>query len=87
MPTVWHTDIVVSGQGMNVRVKPSKKGCHRVSIMRDVPGAAAMKAYLKFVKAIRKYPRACTAEAVKRQVNAAIRETRARWNRWHKEAY
>jgi len=87
MPIVWHTDIVVSGQGMNVKVKPAKGRCHRVSIMPDVPGASARKAYQKFAKAMKKHPRACTAAAVKRQVNAAIKETRARWNRWHKESY
>ena len=87
MSTVWHTDIVVSGQGMNVKVKPSRKGCFRVSIAPDVPGQASRKAYLRFAKALRKSPRACGAEAVKKQVRSAIRATGARWNRWHKEAY
>ena len=87
MPTVWHTDIVVSGQGMNVKIKPSKKGCYRVELMPDVPGASARKAYRKFQKALKKEPRACGAEAVKHQVQRAIKETRARWNKWHKESY
>lgn len=87
MPTVWHTDIVVSGQGMNIKVKPSKKRCYRVSITPDVPGKAARRAYLRFAKVMKKTPRACGAEAVKRQVNSAIKATHARWNRWHKESY
>lgn len=87
MPTVWHTDIVVRNQGMNVKIKPSKKGCYRVSIMPDVPGKTSRAAYLAFAKEIQKQPRACGAEAVKKQVRAAIRATHARWNRWHKEAY
>jgi hypothetical protein len=87
MPIVWHTDIVVNGHGMNVAIKPSKKGCFRVSIQQDVPDQASRKAYLKFAKVLRKMPRACKAETVKRQVRTAIKKTGARWNRWHREAY
>jgi hypothetical protein len=87
MTTVWHTDIVVEKQGMNVKIKPSKKGCYRVELMPDVQTKAARAAHKKFQKAMNKEPRACGAHAVKRQVQRAIKATKAIWNRWHKESY
>lgn len=83
--TVWHTDIVVGGQGIGVKIEPSKKGCSVVRLMPDVPGKAASKAKKRFRKAMK--PRGCSTTEAKRDVERAVRKTRARWNRWHKEAY
>jgi hypothetical protein len=84
---VWHTDIVVSGQGMNLKVKSGKTGCFALSVMPDVPGKPSRAAEKRFIQAYRAQPPVCQVTAVKRRTERAIKKTRARWNGWHKEAY
>lgn len=83
----WHTDIVVAGQGMNLKVKPRKDGCYALSVMPDVPGRPSAPALKKFVRAYRDQLSFCRAADVKKRVERAVKETRARWNGWHREAY
>ncbi len=80
----WHTDIVVDGQGMNVKIARPVKGCARVVLMPDVPGRKADRAKKRFMKAM---PEACSIAKAKVAVERAIRHTRARWNEWHHETY
>lgn len=82
----WHTDIVVNGQGMNVKVTNSPGGCAKVVLMPDVPGPRANIAKARFMKAVVSRPSCSTAQA-KRAVQAAVRKTKARWNQWHRETY
>jgi len=84
--TAWHTDIVVNGQGMNVKV--SKDGrCAKLVLMPDVPGKKAQRAKALFLKAAAEHGSSCSTIGVKRQVEHAVRKTKARWNRWHHESY
>jgi hypothetical protein len=83
--TAWHTDIVVGGQGIGLKVAPSRGGCYRVELKPDAPGKSASKAKARFGKAMG--PKECSVSDVKGQVERAIKRTRARWNRWHREAY
>lgn len=83
---VWHTDIVVSGQGMNVKVSRAPGGCARVSLKPDVPGAKSAKVKARFMAVVDRSKGCSTAEA-KKSVERAVRRTGARWNRWHHESY
>lgn len=83
--TTWHTDIVVGGQGIGIKIAPARGGCHRAELMSDVPGAASTRARKRFKKAMG--PPGCSAVDAKRQVERAVKATRARWNKWHREAY
>jgi hypothetical protein len=85
--TVWHTDIVVNGQGLGLKVAPTRGGCYRVELMPDTPGPAATRAKKKFMKVVDVQKDSCAAAGVKDKVERAIIKTRARWNKWHKEAY
>jgi hypothetical protein len=87
--TVWHTDIVIDGQGLGLKVaSPSRGNCYRVELKPDTPGAAATRAKRKFLKAAQAEG-VCfvAASSAKGQVERAVKKTRARWNKWHKEAY
>lgn len=84
--TVWHTDIVVNGQGLGLKITPIR-GCYHLDLKADVPGKAATKARKRFIKAMESSGKTCSAGKVKAQVEHAVRKTKARWNRWHKEAY
>ena len=84
----WHTDIVVDGQGMNVKItRPKKTGCARVVLMPDVPGPRAKEAAARFMKEVNARGSACSTSALKLAVGRAVRSTGARWNRWHHETY
>lgn len=85
--TVWHTDIVVDGRGIGLKVSPSRGGCYRLEMKSDVPGKATTRARKKFVKAMNSSVKACSPSAVKAGVEQAVKATKARWNKWHKEAY
>lgn len=90
MKEVWHTDIVVSGQGMNVKVVPRRGTCAKLSLMPDVPGKKADKAKRRFVKEVERAAweiKACSPEDWKESVETAVKKTRARWNKWHRESY
>ena len=86
--TVWHTDIVIDGQGLGLKVSPERNGCYRIDLKPDVPGAAAKKAKEKFLKATGAAG-AChrIPTTLKKKVEKAVTKTRARWNKWHREAY
>jgi hypothetical protein len=90
MKTAWHTDIVVGGQGMNVKITQSA-GCATLHLMPDVPGEKSKKAKQRFMKKFREAPMTpsgCAGpERVKKAVEWAVIRTGARWNRWHREAY
>lgn len=83
----WHTDIVVDGQGMNLKLKPGRDGCYELVAMPDVPGRPARSALAKFKKAVARQPDVCTVSAAKANIERAIRSSKAKWNRWHREAY
>jgi len=86
--TVWHTDIVVDGKGLGLKISPQRSGCYRVDLKPDTPGSAATKAKKKFLRAA-KAEGVCfsTAKAAKGGVERGIIKSKARWNKWHKEAY
>jgi hypothetical protein len=85
----WHTDIVVNGQGMNVKIATPRAGaCAKLTIKPDVPGrksAAAKKRFEKAVETAR--PSACSAASLRAAVTGAVLKTKARWNQWHHETY
>lgn len=85
----WHTDIVVNGQGMNVKVtRPSPGRCAIVTLMPDVPGAKATKAKRKFLRAVNGFrPLPCSTLSMKTAVRRAVSVTKAKWNEWHHETY
>jgi hypothetical protein len=83
----WHTDIVVDGRGIGLKVAPTPRGCYRLEMKSDVPGTLTDRAKKKFVKAMGLSSRACSASTVKAGVDRAVRATKARWNRWHHETY
>jgi hypothetical protein len=85
--TVWHTDIVVNGQGLGLKIAPERNGCYRVELKPDAPGPAATRAKKKFMKAVNAQQTSCSAAGVKDQVERAIIKSLTRWNKWHKEAY
>lgn len=82
----WHTDIVVEGQGMNVKVSRGK-GCARLILHPDVPGRKSAAAKARFLKAAGEKGSSCSITSVKKSVEHAVRKTKARWNRWHHESY
>lgn len=85
---VWHTDIVVGGQGMNVKVTSSGGGrCSAMVIKPDVGGTKSKKALIRFMKKAAEKPSSCSAASVKKTVEHAIRATKAKWNQWHHESY
>ncbi len=87
--TVWHTDIVVRGHGMNIKVvAPPRGGCYRVEVMTDTSGAAAARAKKEFLKSAGA-GRVCFASAsgAKGSVERGVARTKARWNKWHRESY
>lgn len=87
--TAWHTDIVVDGQGLGLKVAPPVRGgCYRVELKPDAPGEAATRAKKKFLKAA-EASGVCFAAAAgaKSSVERAVKKTGARWNKWHREAY
>jgi hypothetical protein len=88
--TTWHTDIVVGGQGIGVKIEPSYRGsCAVLTLKPDVPGKKADRAVRKFRKAVDKNAvgSLCSTRNTKNAVTRAVRKTKARWNRWHREAY
>lgn len=86
--TVWHTDIVVGGQGMNLKLFERKPGKFRLVIHPDVPGGPSRKAVKRFREAVRKGAGEVeTVTEAKRHVAQAIKKSRGRWNEWHREAY
>lgn len=87
--TVWHTDIVVRGHGMNIKVVAPPRGrCYRVEIMTDTSGADAARAKKEFLKSAQAEG-VCFAKAsgAKSSVERGVTRTKARWNRWHRESY
>jgi hypothetical protein len=86
--TVWHTDIVVSGQGLGLKITPERNGCYRVELKPDSPGEAATRAKKRFLKAADAVG-ACfsSASGAKDRVERGIIKSKASWNKWHKEAY
>lgn len=84
---VWHTDIVVDGRGIGLKVSPTRGGCYRLEMKADVPGKTTDRAKKKFMKAMGLTSTACSPSSVKAGVERAVKATRARWNRWHREAY
>ena len=77
----WHTDIVVNGQGMNVKVVPPRRGaCAAMIVMPDVKGAKSKKALVRFMKKAAEKPSTCSSASVKKSVEHAIRATKAKWN-------
>lgn len=86
--TVWHTDIVVNGQGLGLEVIPERGHCYRVKLKSDTPGKASDRAKKKFLKAA-EAGGVCFAAAsgAKAHVERGIKKTKARWNKWHKETY
>jgi hypothetical protein len=85
--TVWHTDIVVDGRGIGLKVSPTRGGCYRLEMKADVPGKTSDRAKNKFMKAMNSTAKACSPSSVKAGVERAVRKTKARWNKWHREAY
>jgi hypothetical protein len=83
----WHTDIVVDGRGMGLRLKRRKDGCYNLIVKPDVLGHKTDQALTKFRKALDRQPPACTVAAAKAKVRKAVKATKARWNKWHREAY
>lgn len=86
MKTTWHTDIVVDGQGFGLLVR--KWGAAWiVEADPDQPGTkGSARAWKKFMKALVTHW-GLTKEEVMRNVERAVRATRASWNKWHKHAY
>lgn len=86
--TAWHTDIVVDGKGLGLKISPQRSGCYRVGLEADTPGKAAEKAKKKFLKSA-KAEGVCfpTAKAAKSGVERGIISSQASWNKWHREAY
>lgn len=84
----WHTDIVVDGKGLGLKISPERSGCYRVELKPDTPGKAATRAKKKFLKAA-KAAGVCfsTAKAAKSGVERGVIGSKARWNKWHKESY
>lgn len=89
MKIAWHTDIVIGGQGMNVKVsKPSPGRCAVVSLKPDVPGSKSEKVKKRFMREVSDFrPSPCSFVSAKHAVERAVRQTKARWNRWHHETY
>lgn len=86
LPSVWHTDIVVKGQGFNVKVEPVDDR-YRVLLTPDTPGEEAEAAMDRFARAMGyadDFPDVTLAKAT---VEQAVVSTKAKWNGWHKEAY
>jgi hypothetical protein len=85
---VWHTDIVVNGQGLGLKISPERSGCYRIELKPDTPGPAAARAKKKFLKAAN-VSGACHREpgSLKKAAERGVKKTRARWNRWHRESY
>lgn len=85
----WHTDIVVGGQGINVKVtRPRPGGCAILTLKPDVPGAKSKKAGKVFTKEVETaWPTPCSTKSLKKAVERAIIHTKARWNKWHHKAY
>lgn len=85
----WHTDIVVDGQGIGVKVKPAQDdACSVMTLDPDVPGKKADLAIRKFRKAVvQTSPLRCETRNAKNAVVRAVKKTGARWNGWHREAY
>lgn len=83
----WHTDIVVSGEGMGLTLKRGKDGCYDLAVSPDTKGPGARKALARFKSAVAQEPPACTVGEAKRKVARAVRRARARWNRWHRQEY
>jgi len=86
--TVWHTDIVVSGQGLGLEVVPERSGCFRVKLKPDTPGKSAVRAQKRFLKAADARG-VCfsSASGAKDHVERGIIKSKARWNKWHRESY
>jgi hypothetical protein len=83
----WHTDIVVAGQGIGLKISPSRhKGCAKLEMKLDVPGPKAKKAAARFMKAVQEQP-SCSALKLKKAVGNAVQKTKALWNKWHRESY
>lgn len=87
--TAWHTDIVVSGQGMNLKLlEHETSGKFKLAIMPDVSGQASLKALRKFREAVRENRKDVSSMSeAKAHVARAVKKVRARWNGWHREAY
>ncbi len=84
----WHTDIVVNGQGMNVKVVSGKPGrCASMIVRPDVGGAKSKKAMIRFMRKASELPSRCSAASLKKSVEHGIRATKAKWNQWHHETY
>ncbi len=48
---VWHTDIVVGGNGIGLKISPPRNhGCAKLEMKLDVPGPRAKKAAARFMK-------------------------------------
>lgn len=83
---VWHTDIVVGGQGIGLKISPPRNGCAKLDMKLDVPGPKAKKAADRFMKAVLEQP-SCSVPKLKKAVKKAVGKTKARWNKWHRESY
>lgn len=83
---VWHTDIVVDGQGFNVRIEP-EEGFWVVYFTPDTPGSEANEALSRFAEILGFEDEWEDLGEAKRAVENAVETTGARWNGWHKEAY
>jgi len=84
--TVWHTDIVINGQGMNVKIEKPTHGCPKIKLLPDVPGPRANIAAARFMGEVKKRS-TCSIPGLKKAVAGAVRKTHGRWNRWHHETY
>lgn len=83
----WHTDIVVGGSGIGLKISaPGRRGCAKLEMTADVPGPKARKAADRFMKAVQGQP-SCTVPELKKAVSKAVSKTKSRWNRWHRESY
>ena len=84
---VWHTDIVVGGNGIGLKISPPRNnGCAKLEMKLDVPGPRAKKAAARFMKAVKEQP-SCSIPKLKKAVGKAVTKTKARWNKWHRESY
>lgn len=83
--TAWHTDIVVKGKGFGLAVKQREDGEFMLAVKPDMRSTKG--AFKAFREALRKTPGATTITEAKSKVEQAIKATRARWNRWHRESY
>lgn len=83
---VWHTDIVVGGNGIGLKISQPRNGCAKLEMKLDVPGPRARKAADRFMKAVQEQP-SCSVPKLKNAVGNAVLKTKARWNKWHRESY